>query len=98
MCRDFVRERSIEYWRDTVSQEEIDDEAWIECVKTAFEGEGAADKFDETVARDFYDLVELRQGATVRDPATRIRVLGGAIIDAMRKALQDGQASHDCQA
>lgn len=82
---DFVRERSIEYWRDTVSQEEIDDEAWIECVKTAFEGEGAADKFDESVAKDFYDLVELRQAAAVRDPATRIRVLGGAIIDAMRK-------------
>ena len=82
---DFVRERSIEYWRDTVSQDAIDGDAWIKCVQTAFESEGAGNKFDASVARDFYELVELRQAALVRDRATRIRVLGGAIIDAMNK-------------
>ena len=82
---DFVREKSIEYLRDTVSQEDIDGGAWTECVKTAFESEGAADKFDASVARDFYDLVEFKQAAAVRDPATRIRVLGGAIGEAMQK-------------
>jgi len=82
---DFVREKSIEYLRDTVSQEDIDGDAWIQCVKTAFESEGAADKFDASVARDFYDLVEFKQAAAVRDPSTRIRVLGGAIGEAMQK-------------
>ena len=82
---DFVREKSIEYLRDTVSQDDIDRDAWTECVKTAFESEGAADKFDASVARDFYDLVEFKHAAAVRDPATRIRVLGGAIIDVMKK-------------
>ena len=82
---DFVREKSIEYLRDTVSQEDIDGDAWIQCVKTAFESEGAADKFDASVARDFYDLVEFKQAAAVRDPSTRIRVLGGAIGEAMEK-------------
>ena len=82
---DFVREKSIEYLRDTVSQEEIDDHAWIECCRIAFESEGAADKFDASLAKDSYDVVEFRQAAAVRDPATRIQVLGGAIIDAMRK-------------
>jgi len=82
---DFVRERSIEYLRDTVSQEEIDGDAWTQCVQTAFESEGAADKFDDSVARDFYDLVQLRQPDAVRDPATRIRILGGAIGGVMQK-------------
>ena len=85
---DFVRERSIEYLRDTVSQDDINGDAWIECIRTAFESEGAVEKFDATVARDFYDLLEFRQAAVVRDPATRIRVLGGAMVDVMNKLLR----------
>lgn len=82
---DFVRERSIEYWRDTVSQEQIGDAAWIGCVRTAFESEGAADKFDESLAKDSYDLVEYRQALAIQNPATRIRVLSAAIGTAMLK-------------
>lgn len=82
---DFVRERSIEYWRDTVSQEEIGDEAWVGCVRTAFESEGAADKFDESLARDSYLLVGYQQAPALLNPATRIHALSTAIGDAMRK-------------
>lgn len=82
---DFVREKSIEYWRDTVSQEDIDDKAWIDCVRTAFESEGAADKFDASLAQDTYDVAVLRQGAAVNKLATRIQALRGAIIEALRK-------------
>lgn len=82
---DFVREKSMEYLRDTVSQNDIDGDAWTECVRTAFESEGAADKFDASVAMDFYDLVELKQAVAVRDPVTRIRVLSGALKDVMIK-------------
>lgn len=82
---DFVRERSIEYWRDTVSQEEIGDAAWVGCVRTAFESEGAADKFDESLARDSYLLVGYQQSPALLNPATRIHALSAAIGDAMRK-------------
>lgn len=82
---DFVREKSIDYLRDTVSQNDIDSDAWTECVRTAFESEGAADKFDASVAEDFYDLVELKQQEAVHNPATRIRILGSAIIEVMTK-------------
>ncbi|MHA6130460.1 trypsin-like serine peptidase [Pseudomonas fluorescens group sp. PF-1] len=82
---DFVRERSIEYLRDTVSQDDIDGNAWIKCVQTAFESEGAGNKFDESMARSLYELVEFKQATAVRDRATRIRVLGGAIIEVMNQ-------------
>jgi hypothetical protein len=82
---DFVRERSIEYLRDTIFHDDIDRDAWIDCIRTAFESEGAADRFDEGLAGDSYDLVEFRHAVPLGDPRKRIRVLGDAIVDAMKK-------------
>jgi hypothetical protein len=80
---DFVRERSIEYWRDTVSQDDIDKNAWIRCAQTAFESEGAGDRFVESLASTLYEIVELKNSAAVQNRATRIPVLSKAVADAI---------------
>lgn len=59
--------------------------AWVGCVKTAFESEGAADKFDRSLAKDYYDLVGYQQALNLQNPATRIHVLSAAIVYVMRK-------------
>jgi hypothetical protein len=82
---DFVRERSIEYLRDTISQNDIDRDAWIDCIRTAFESEGAAHKFDAGVAGAFYDLTGFNHAVPLSDPSKRIRVLGDEIVDTMKK-------------
>lgn len=85
---DFVRERSIEYWRDTVSHNDIDKNAWVKCVQTAFESEGAGDRFVESMVSTLYDIVEFRNTTTVGNPATRIPVLSKAIAIAISELFQ----------
>ncbi|WP_047602727.1 trypsin-like serine peptidase [Pseudomonas putida] len=80
---DFVRERSIEYLRDTVSQDEIGKNAWIKCAQTAFESEGAGDRFVESLASTLYEIVELKNTAAVQNRATRIPTLSKAVADAI---------------
>lgn len=85
---DFVRERSIEYLRDTISQEDIGRDTWVDCIKTAFESEGVADKFDASLAKLTYDFVELNNTDPLLDLRKRIHVLGDAIVDPMRGLLK----------
>lgn len=51
---DFVRERSIEYVRDEVSQKSIGSEEWLECLETAFLSEGKQDEFNPGAAQSLY--------------------------------------------
>ena len=86
---DFVRERSIEYQFETISQKTIGTEAWTDCIKTAFISAGKAENFVETTAQAFYnysrDIVP-----AIDDPALTLQALSNAIVKAINRMLGTG--------
>lgn len=53
---DFVRERAIEYERETISQRDIGRTEWDDCCRAAFRSKGLLDRYAPGDADGFYDF------------------------------------------
>jgi Trypsin-like peptidase domain len=79
---DFVRERSIQYEPDTVSQEMIGEQEWFDCLFAHFVSAGELSRFNADVAKALYKFTVKKIGAA-SDPATKLSTIAGAIPDAI---------------
>jgi hypothetical protein len=79
---DFVRERSIQYEPDTVSQDMIGEQEWYDCLLARFTSAGELDRFNASVAKALYKF-SVKQIGGVTDPATKLSKIAGAIPDAI---------------
>lgn len=87
---DFVREKSIQYRHDEkISQKLIGEEAWNDCIRTAFTSAGKGDSFDPNVAKAFYDYsTDLMPD--VNDPRVSLKLLSSAVMKAINRMLPKG--------
>jgi hypothetical protein len=80
---DFVRERSIQYRRDTVSPLAIGDAEWVECLGTAWLAHGRRpEDFPGAVAKSLYRFYE-SINPEIREPSTRLPALAAAVPSAL---------------
>lgn len=75
---DFVRDRSIEYLRDIVSQQAIGATDWVECYATMFLALGREAEFSGNTAKALYDL-SMRITPGIDSPFTRLEALAHAM-------------------
>ncbi len=80
---DFVRDRSIEYFPDTVSQDKVGKKEWVDCLRDHFFSSGKPYRFNPLTAEGLYDLClswktysVLRLPARRTDPWTEIPIAG----------------------
>jgi hypothetical protein len=79
---DFVRERSIQYEPDTVSQDMIGEQEWYDCLLARFTSAGELNRFNAQVAKALYKFTVRKIGAA-NDKATKLSTIAGAIPDAI---------------
>jgi hypothetical protein len=75
---DFVRERSIEYFPDTVSQDKVGKKEWVDCLRDCFFSSGKSDRFNPSVAEGFYELCLIWKKDSIT-PENRLSVIASAI-------------------
>jgi len=75
---DFVRDRSIEYVHDEVSQHRIGSDEWVDCLATAFISMGREDEFNAATARAIYNY-SVAIIPDIADPALKLKALAAAV-------------------
>jgi len=80
---DFVRERSIEYVRDEVSQKRMGEAEWVECLATAFLSMGRQDEFNAATARSIYQFSKIAI-PDIANPVLTLKALASAVPSAIK--------------
>ncbi|KJC50371.1 hypothetical protein UP09_04845 [Bradyrhizobium sp. LTSP885] len=83
---DFVRDKSIEYELDTISQQTIGIDAWTTCVGSAFVSSGADDvrcAEMEVKAQKMFKFAEKKGWGDLRDPLLRLKAMASGAVDAI---------------
>lgn len=86
---DFVREKSIQYKHDEVSQKTIGSTEWSECIGTALISLGEKDRFNAESARLLYEFAKLRL-PEVNNPALMLQQLSIGVVDAVNLMRKGG--------
>jgi hypothetical protein len=88
---DFVRGRTTDYRHDDVSQLNVGEAEWMECLTTAFISMGKADSFKPDTARILYtfqvallESVQADPELSFKNPKLKLRLLASAVPTALR--------------